>query len=33
MRLTLGRDALLLIGMDLVKDVAVLEAAYDDAQG
>jgi len=33
MRLTLGSDALLLIGMDLVKDVAVLEAAYDDAQG
>jgi hypothetical protein len=30
---TLGRDAMLLIGMDLVKDVAVLEAAYDDAQG
>jgi dimethylhistidine N-methyltransferase len=33
MRMTLGGDALLLIGMDLVKDVAVLEAAYDDAQG
>jgi dimethylhistidine N-methyltransferase len=33
MRLTLGGDALLLIGMDLIKDVAVLEAAYDDAQG
>ena len=33
MRQTLGGDALLLIGMDLVKDVAVLEAAYDDAQG
>ena len=33
MRLTLGGDAMLLIGMDLVKDVAVLEAAYDDAQG
>jgi len=33
MRLTLGGDALLLIGMDLVKDVAELEAAYDDAQG
>ena len=31
--LTLGGDAQLLIGMDLVKDVAVLEAAYDDAQG
>lgn len=33
MRQTLGGDALLLIGMDLIKDVAVLEAAYDDAQG
>ena len=33
MRQTLGPDALLLIGMDLIKDVAVLEAAYDDAQG
>jgi uncharacterized SAM-dependent methyltransferase len=33
MRATLGGDALLLIGMDLVKDAAVLEAAYDDAQG
>ncbi|HEU4650126.1 MAG TPA: L-histidine N(alpha)-methyltransferase [Croceibacterium sp.] len=33
MRVTLGGDALLLIGMDLIKDVAVLEAAYDDAQG
>jgi L-histidine Nalpha-methyltransferase len=33
MRETLGGDAKLLIGMDLVKDVAVLEAAYDDAQG
>ncbi len=33
MRLTLGGDAQLLIGMDLIKDVAVLEAAYDDAQG
>ena len=33
MRQTLGADSLLLIGMDLIKDVAVLEAAYDDAQG
>jgi dimethylhistidine N-methyltransferase len=33
MRQTLGPNSLLLIGMDLVKDVAVLEAAYDDAQG
>jgi dimethylhistidine N-methyltransferase len=33
MRETLGPDSLLLIGMDLIKDVAVLEAAYDDAQG
>lgn len=33
MRATLGQDSLLLIGMDLIKDVAVLEAAYDDAQG
>ena len=33
MRQTLGPDSLLLIGMDLIKDVAVLEAAYDDAQG
>jgi dimethylhistidine N-methyltransferase len=33
MRETLGPDALLLIGMDLVKDVAVLEAAYDDEAG
>jgi L-histidine N-alpha-methyltransferase len=33
MRETLGPDAQLLIGMDLIKDVAVLEAAYDDAQG
>lgn len=33
MRATLGADSLLLIGMDLIKDVAVLEAAYDDAQG
>jgi L-histidine Nalpha-methyltransferase len=33
MRQTLGPDALLLIGMDLIKEAAVLEAAYDDAQG
>ena len=33
MRQTLGPDALLLIGMDLIKDAGVLEAAYDDAQG
>ncbi|MFW2351167.1 L-histidine N(alpha)-methyltransferase [Qipengyuania sp.] len=37
MRATLGADEgespLLLIGMDLVKDRAVLEAAYDDAEG
>ena len=37
MRATLGADdgesPLLLIGMDLVKDRAVLEAAYDDARG
>lgn len=33
MRATLGEGSKLLIGMDLIKDVAVLEAAYDDAQG
>lgn len=33
MRLTLGADAMLLIGMDLIKDTSVLEAAYDDAAG
>jgi len=33
MRETLGGDALLLIGMDLIKDADVLEAAYDDGQG
>lgn len=33
MRATLGEGAQLLIGMDLIKDVAVLEAAYDDAAG
>jgi dimethylhistidine N-methyltransferase len=33
MRATLGEGSKLLIGMDLIKDSAVLEAAYDDAQG
>lgn len=33
MRETLGEGALLLIGMDLVKEEAALLAAYDDAQG
>ncbi|MBD3730332.1 MAG: L-histidine N(alpha)-methyltransferase [Sphingomonadales bacterium] len=33
MRATLGENSQLLIGMDLIKDVAVLEAAYDDASG
>ena len=33
MRDTLGKGSKLLIGMDLVKDPAVLEAAYDDEQG
>jgi dimethylhistidine N-methyltransferase len=33
MRATLGADSLLLIGMDLIKDRAVMEAAYDDARG
>jgi dimethylhistidine N-methyltransferase len=33
MRATLGPGSKLLIGMDLIKDPAVLEAAYDDAQG
>jgi dimethylhistidine N-methyltransferase len=33
MRATLGPASKLLIGMDLIKDPAVLEAAYDDAQG
>ncbi|HSQ96961.1 MAG TPA: L-histidine N(alpha)-methyltransferase [Croceibacterium sp.] len=33
MRATLGEASQLLIGMDLIKDVAVLEAAYDDATG
>ena len=33
MRETLGVGAKLLIGMDLIKDAEVLEAAYDDAAG
>ncbi len=33
MRETLGDNAKLLIGMDLIKDQQVLEAAYDDAKG
>jgi L-histidine N-alpha-methyltransferase len=33
MRAALGEGSQLLIGMDLIKDPAVLEAAYDDAQG
>ena len=33
MRETLGPDSQPLIGMDLIKDVALLEAAYDDTQG
>ncbi|MWV28463.1 L-histidine N(alpha)-methyltransferase [Aurantiacibacter rhizosphaerae] len=33
MRETLGDNAKLLIGMDLIKDTEVLEAAYDDAAG
>jgi dimethylhistidine N-methyltransferase len=33
MKATLGEGTHLLIGMDLVKDIAVLEAAYDDAAG
>lgn len=33
MRETLGAGAKLLIGMDLIKDPAVLAAAYDDADG
>ncbi|WP_374406077.1 L-histidine N(alpha)-methyltransferase [Pelagerythrobacter sp.] len=33
MRATLGAGSMLLIGMDLIKDPAVLEAAYDDAAG
>lgn len=30
---TLGRESKLLIGFDLIKDAAVLNAAYDDARG
>ena len=33
MRSTLGEGSQLLIGMDLIKDVTMLEAAYDDAAG
>ena len=33
MRASLGEGAMLLIGMDRIKDPAVLERAYDDAQG
>ncbi len=33
MRETLGEGSKLLIGMDLIKDPAILEAAYDDGQG
>lgn len=33
MRETLGDEALLLIGMDLIKDEQLLRAAYDDAAG
>jgi dimethylhistidine N-methyltransferase len=33
LRATLGDDAMLLIGMDTIKDPAVLIAAYDDAAG
>ena len=33
MKTTLGEGSHLLIGMDLIKDVAMLEAAYDDAAG
>jgi dimethylhistidine N-methyltransferase len=33
MRATLDSNSMLLIGMDLIKDIAVLEAAYDDAAG
>ena len=33
MRATLGEGSQLLIGMDLIKDANVLEAAYDDAKG
>lgn len=33
MRASLGEGAMLVIGMDRIKDTAVLERAYDDAQG
>lgn len=33
MRATLGEGSQLLIGMDLIKAIPVLEAAYDDAEG
>lgn len=33
MKASLGEGAMLVIGMDRIKDPAVLEAAYDDAQG
>lgn len=33
MRATLGEGSQLLIGMDLIKDIQVLQAAYDDAAG
>jgi L-histidine N-alpha-methyltransferase len=33
MRASLGQGAMLLIGMDRIKDVGVLERAYDDAAG
>jgi dimethylhistidine N-methyltransferase len=33
MKTSLGQGSMLLIGMDRIKDAAVLEAAYDDAQG
>ena len=33
MKATMGEGSQLLIGMDLIKDIAVLEAAYDDAAG
>jgi len=33
MRETLGQESMLLIGMDLIKDPAILTAAYDDSLG
>ena len=33
MKASLGDGAMLVIGMDRIKDAAILEAAYDDAQG